>query len=107
MGFIGDVFVDQAMTEQLVAIINVRYMKVKAVESKTRHFIITPKEVSRKLNIRVEKSKDTLRVTTQNWIRHAVHPFHRRYIVDNIQLDRKRLNMKFYNEHLLAKTNYL
>ena len=47
--------------------------------------------------------KDTLRLTTQKRIIHAVHPLHLRYRVDNMQLNRKRLNAQFYTDHLLAK----
>ena len=54
-----------------------------------------------------EKSKETLIVTTQKRIRHAVHPLHCRYIVDNMQLNRKCLNAQFCTYHLLSKTKSL
>ena len=77
------------------------------MESKTRHSVILPEEVSQKINIVIEKVKDTLRVITQKGIMHAVNPFHYRYIVNNIQLKRKRVNVQFYTADLLAKTEYL
>ena len=52
------------MTVWLFSDINVRDVKVNAVESKTMHSVITPKEVSRKFNIGIKKAKDMLRVTT-------------------------------------------
>ena len=52
-------------------------------------------------------AKDTLRVTTHKGIRHAVHPLHCRYSVDNVQLNRKCLNVQFYTDHLLVKTKSL
>ena len=64
-------------------------------------------KVSCKLNIRVDKSKDILRVTTQKGVLHAVHPSHRIYRVGNMQLNRKLLNTQFYTDHLLDKTKFL
>ena len=83
------------MTEQLVARINVQDVKIKAMESNTRHSVITPEEVSPKFNIGIKKAKGMLRVTTQKWIIHAVHPLHCRYRVDKMQVNRKRLNAQF------------
>ena len=55
-----------------------------ASDSNTRHSAIRPKEVSRKFNIWIEKSKYTLRVTTQKRVRHALHILHRIYRFKNI-----------------------
>ena len=63
------------------------------MESKTRHSVITPDEESQKFNIGIEKSKDMLIVKTKKGIRHAVHPLHRIYRVDNIQFNRKCLKV--------------
>ena len=125
LGEIGDSYVERTMTERLI---NVRapnpipkprreplpplpkdhYNRLASeMASKTRHSAITPEEVSRKFNIGIEKAKETLQVTTQRGIRHAVHPLHRRYRVDHMQLNRKRLNAQFYTDHLLAKTKSL
>ena len=75
--------------------------------SKTRHSGHTPEEVSRKFNIGIERAKETIKVTTQKGIRHAVHPLHRQYRVDHMQFNRKRLNGQFYCDHLEAKTKSL
>ena len=107
MGGIGDVFVERAMTELLVASINILDVNVKAVESNNRHSVITPEEVSHKFYIVIEKAKYMLRVKTQKGIRHAVHPLHRGYIVDHMHLNRKHLNSQFHTDQLLAKTKYL
>ena len=77
------------------------------MESKTRHSAITPEELSWKFNIEIEKAKDTLRLTTQKGIRHELYPLHCIYIVDNIQLNRKRLNAQFYTDQVFPKTKYL
>ena len=63
--------------------------------------------MSRKFSIGTDTAKNTLIVTTKKCIRHVVYPLNRRYRVDNMQLNRKRLNMQFYTDHLLAKTSYL
>ena len=76
MGCIGGVFMEQAMIERLDDSINVRDVKVKEMESKIRHSIIKCKEVSQKCNIRIKNMKDTLIVTTQKGIIHALHPLH-------------------------------
>ena len=107
MSGIGDVFVERAMTELLVASINILDVNVKAVESNNRHSVITPEEVSHKFYIVIEKAKYMLRVKTQKRIRHAVHPLHCRYRVDNMQLNRKCLNAQFCTYHLLSKTKSL
>ena len=63
MGGIGDVLMEEAMTYWLVSSIKIQDVKVKAMESKTRHSIIPLEEVSQKFNIGIEKVKDTLIVT--------------------------------------------
>ena len=63
MGSIGDVLMEDAVTYWIVSSIKIQDVKVKAMESKTRHSIIPPEEVSRKFNIVIEKVKDTLIVT--------------------------------------------
>ena len=46
LGGIGDVFVERAMTEHLVASISIQGVKIKSMKSNTRHYVITPEEVS-------------------------------------------------------------
>ena len=93
MGGIGDLFMEKAMIELLVAVINVRYAKVNAMESKTRHSVITLDELSCTFNIGIKKVKCTLIIKTQKGIRYVVHPLYRRYIVNNMQFRRKCLNL--------------
>ena len=63
--------------------------------------------MAQKFNIGIDRAKETLKVTTQKVIRHAVQPLHRRYRVDHIQLNRKHLNAQFYADHLVARTKLL
>ena len=104
---IFDSFVERTMTERLIASVNVRNVNrvsvvrdpkpleaghynciISEVASKTRHSRHTPEEVSRKFDIGIERVKETIKVTTQKGIHHAVHPLHHRYHVDHMQLIR-------------------
>lgn len=71
--------------------------------SKTRHSQITPEHLSRAWNIGIETAKKTLHVTTQRGVRHAIHPLHRRYRVDHLDLHRKYLKGQFYADYLESK----
>ena len=116
----------QVITEQLVNGIDVRYMnkspstvtflslqtfhyyqQANAIEYKTRHFDINLEEVSWKLNIEIEKAKDTLRVKMQKGIRHAVHPLNHRHQVNHMKFNMKRFNVQFYTNHILNKDKSL
>ena len=77
---------------------------ISEVASNTRHSGHTPREVSRKFDIGIERAKETIKVTMQKGIHHAVHPLHHRYHVYHMQFNRKRLNVQFYCDHLEAKT---
>ena len=82
-------------------------VKVKAMKSKARHSVIMPEVISQKMNIGFYKTRYTLRVTTQKGVRHAVHRIHRRYRIDNMELNRNCLNEQFYTDQLLNKTKSL
>jgi hypothetical protein len=80
---------------------------IAAVETNSRHSLVTPEEVSRKWRIGLETAQQTLRVTTQQGIRTALHPITRRYRVDHIDLNRNRLNSPFYTDSLFSKVTSL
>jgi hypothetical protein len=48
-----------------------------------------------------------LKVTTQRGVRQALHPLHRRYRVDHLNLNRKRINDTFYTDTMFSKTKSL
>ena len=48
---------ERAMMERLVTGIHVRELKVNAMESKTRHYVIMPGKVFWKFNIEIKKAK--------------------------------------------------
>ena len=82
-------------------------IRVSKIASKTQHSVHSSEEVSLKFNIGIERTKETLKVTTQNGIRHAIHPLYHHYRSNHMQFNRKRLNRKFYCDHLVAKTKSL
>ena len=51
----------------------------------------------------METAQKTLKATTQCGVRHAVHPLHRRYRVDHLNLHRRRLRDVFYMDTLFSK----
>ena len=68
-----------------------------------RHSSPTPETVGRLWNVGPETAQWTLRATTQQGIRSAVHPIFRRYQVDHIHFHRKRLHMTFHTDTLFSK----
>ena len=117
LGHISDLYIEKALTERLIGSVNIKdicpiqpstpllsnhfgnkWRIVNDVASKTRHSATTPEEVSRKFGVDIDTVKETLRVTTQRGIRHAAHPLHRRYRVDNMQYNRKCLNSQWYTD---------
>jgi Reverse transcriptase (RNA-dependent DNA polymerase) len=68
-----------------------------------RHSILTPENLARKWNIGLDTAKKTLQVTTQRGVRTAIHPLHRRYRVDHLHLNRRRLNGDWFSDTLFSK----
>ena len=76
---------------------------IGATFSSERHSSITAENLSRKWNIGIDTAKKTLQVTTQRGIRTALHPLHRRYRVDHLHLNRRRLNGSWFTDTLFSK----
>jgi hypothetical protein len=57
-----------------------------------RHTSVTAENLARMWGIGLETAKRTLHVTTQRGVRTAIHSLHRRYCVDHLHLNRRRLN---------------
>jgi hypothetical protein len=64
------------------------------------HEGINPENLARLWNIGIETAKRTLQVTTQQGIRTALHPLHRRYRVDHLHLNRRLLNGDWFTDML-------
>ena len=68
-----------------------------------RHTSVTAENLARMWGIGLETAKRTLHVTTQRGVRTAIHPLHRRYRVDHLHLNRRRLNGDWYSDTLFSK----
>jgi hypothetical protein len=113
---ISEVHDDKCFTQRLIASVNVASTntpvakddrKISFIGAKNRHTHVSSEEVARKLRCGMETAKQTLEVTTQRGIWQALHPLHRRYRVDHLNLDRKRINNTFYTDTLFSKTKLL
>ena len=76
---------------------------ISATFTSERHSSVTFENLSRKWSIGLETAKKTLQVTTQRGVRTAVHPLHRRYRVDHLHLNRRRLNGDWFTDTLFSK----
>ena len=56
------------------------------------------------MGIGIDKAMKLLKVSTQKGVRTAVHPIHRRYRTDHIELHRDRLAGKWFVDWMPAKT---
>jgi hypothetical protein len=77
--------------------------KAAAIDTRARHTALSIEEVSRKFGVGLETARQTLKVTTQNGIRHAVHPLSRRYRTDIMQSRQQRLNATFYTDTMFSQ----
>jgi hypothetical protein len=80
-----------------------RDANVSFVGSKDRHSRVNAETVARKFRCGIETAQRTLKTTTQRGVRHAIHPLHRRYRVDHLNLHRRRLADTFYMDTLFSK----
>ena len=78
--------------------------QISLLQSDNRHANVTPDQVARILRCGLDTAQRTLKKTTQQNIRHALHPLHRRYRVDHLDLTRRRLNATFFTDTLFSKT---
>jgi len=124
---VSGVYTQQSLTERLIANVNVqRVSKVeqeptrvvladdhfqkrwlKEVVSNDRHTAISAENLAKKWNIGLGTASQTLRVTTQKGVRHAVHPLHKRYRSNHLNMHRRKLNARFYTDHLVSKVKSL
>jgi hypothetical protein len=62
------------ITTNLTEVNNVSFLGAK-----NRHSHVTVEEVARRFRCGIKTARRTLKTTTQNGIRHAIHPLTRRY----------------------------
>jgi hypothetical protein len=78
-----------------------------AVESNARHSSVSAEELARKWRIGLGTAQNTLKVTTQFGLRHAVHPLRRRYRTDLMTMNLRRINTTLYTDTLISKVKSL
>ena len=84
-----------------------RIIQSVRVEPETRHQEQSADNLARTLNIGLETAHRTMEMTTQQGIRTAIHPIHRRYRVDHLHLHRRRLPGLWYTDTLFSKVKSL
>jgi hypothetical protein len=96
------------LTQRLVQSVNVatsyhNSSAIAFVGAKDRHSKVTAEAIARKFKCGIETAQRTLKTTTQRGIRQAIHPLHRRYRVDHLNYNRRRLHDTFYMDTLFSK----
>ena len=71
--------ISTALTDETLLPRIVDCVYIANTTSRNRHCNISPESLSQKLQIGLNTACDTLKVTTQQGIRQAVHPITRRY----------------------------
>ena len=105
---ISPIFSTSTLLPALISSVKVQDPSVNAaVNSKQRHSEITPENLASKWKIGLQAARDTLKVTTQLGIRHAIHPLKRRYRTDHMSLSYRRLSTRMYSDTLFAKVTSL
>jgi hypothetical protein len=121
---ISDVYDEKTMIQSMVSCVNIATLRrtisntdddddepstrqVSFIGARNRHSHVTPEEVARKFKCGLDTAKQTLKTTTQHGVRHAIHPLHRRYRVDHLDLNRRRLHDTFYTDTMFSKVKSL
>ena len=103
------VFDSASLVHRMVSAVNVatasreQMVSVSFIGAKDRHSQVNAETIARKFRCGIETAQKTLKATTQRGVRQAIHPLHRRYRVDHLNLNRKRLNDTFYMDTLFSK----
>jgi hypothetical protein len=102
---------DARFLNRMIGNVNVatahRELHISFMGSKNRHSQVIAETVARKFRCGIETAQRTLKTTTQRGIRQTIHPLHRRYRVDHLNLHRRRLDDTFYMDTLFSKVKSL
>ena len=99
--------VSTALTDETLLPRIINSVHIANTTSRNRHCDISPKSLSQKLRIGLNTAHDTLKVTTQQGIRQAVHPITRRYRTDTMSLKIRRLRATVYTDTGFINTESL
>jgi hypothetical protein len=100
------------MIQRMISSVNVATAhrdepSIAYVGAKDRHSRVTPEAVAKKFRCGLETAQRTLKTTSQRGVRHSIHPLHRRYRVDHLNLHRRRLQDTFYMDTLFSNVKSL
>ena len=102
---------DARFLNRMIGNVNVatahRELHISFMESKNRHSQVNAETVARKFRCGIETAQRTLKTTTKRGIRQTIHPLHRCYRVDHLNLHRRRLDDTFYMDTLFSKVKSL
>ena len=102
---------DAAFLNRMISNVRVatsyREASISFIGSKDRHSRVNAETVARRFRCGIETAQNTLNTTTQRGVRYAIHPLHRRYRVDHLNLHRRRLADTFYMDTLFSKVKSL
>ena len=100
---VSSCYVEQEYHDALTKAVRISQMDT----SNSRHPRVTPQDLSRTLRVGLDTATKTLRATTQRGVRTALHPITRRYHVDHLAFNRKRLGSEFYTDGLKSSITSL
>ena len=105
-------FDDHIMITRMVSSVKIatafrEQQSIAFVGAKDRHSQVNAETLARKFRCGLETAQRTLKTTTQRGVRQSLHPLHRRYRVDHLDLHRKRLQETFYTDTLFSKVKSL
>ena len=106
------VFDPPSMVTRMIKAVNIATahrdpLNLGYVGAQDRHSRVTPETVARMFRCGLETAQKTLKTTTQRGVRQAIHPLHRRYRVNHLDLHRRRLQDTFYMDTLHSKVKSL
>ena len=90
--------ISTALTDETLLPRIVDCIHIVNTTSRNRHWDISPESLSEKLQIGLNTARGTLKVTTQQGIRQAVHPITRRYRTNTMSLKLCRLKTTVYTD---------
>ena len=102
---------DRHLIQRMISSVQIasasRPKQLSFVGVKDRHSKVSAEIVAKRFQCGLETAKQTLKATTQRGIRNSVHPLNRRYRVDHLNLNRRRLHDTFYMDTLFSKVKSL
>ncbi len=98
---------DTTLLKRMIGNVNVatahREVSLSFVGSKDRHSHVNAETVARKFRCGIETAQRILKTTTQCGVRQTIHPLHRQYRVDHLNLHCRQIDDTFYMDTLFSK----